>query len=134
MRKTELNRHLMGLFDFLKKKKKPIDFSDKNVSELTLKSNLLGQILIDNGLGFYVDHLSQIRIAADNKNESEFKKLVISRELFGGAGALWEIHIENPIEYKKFNKHFTEYIDLLTRMGIKNGRVKQIRNTMPKLN
>ena len=124
----------MGIFDFLKKKKIQIDFSDKNISELTLKSDLLGQTLIDNGLGFCVDHLSQIRIAADNKNEAEFRKLVISRELFRGAGALWEIHIENPTEYKKFNNQFTEYIDLLKRMGIKNGRVNQIRKTMPKRN
>lgn len=124
----------MGIFDFLKTKKISIDFSDENVSELTLKSDLLGQTLIDNGFGFYVDHLSQIRLSADKKNESEFRKLVISRELFGGAGALWEIYIENPTEYKKFNKQFSEYVDLLTRMGIKNGRVKQIRKTMKKLN
>ena len=124
----------MGIFDFLKKKKIPIDFSDENVSELTLKSDLLGQTLIDNGLGFYVDHLSQIRLSADKKNESEFRKLVDSRELFGGAGALWEVHIKNQTEYQKFNKQFSEYVDLLTRMGIRNGRVKQIRKTMQKLN
>ena len=124
----------MGIFDFLKTKKIPIDFSDENVLELTLKSDLLGQTLIDNGLGFYVGHLSQIRLSADKKNESEFRKLVISRELFGGAGALWEIYIENPTEYKKFNKQFSEYVDLLTRMGIRNGRVKQIRTKMQKMN
>tara|TARA_R110002096_G_C14331799_1_gene701355 strand:+ start:71 stop:445 length:375 start_codon:yes stop_codon:yes gene_type:complete len=124
----------MGIFDFLKTKKTPIDFSDENVSELTLKSDLLGQTLIDNGLGFYVDHLSKIQLSADKKNESEFREFVISRELFGGAGALWEIYIENPTEYKKFNKQFSEYVDLLTRMGINNGRVKQIRKTMQKMN
>jgi len=123
----------MGIFDFLLKKKKPIDFSEQNVSELTLKSDLLGQTLIDNGLGFYVDYLSQIRLAADNKNESEFRKLVISRELFGGAGALWEIHIENSTEYKKFNKQFCEYLDLIFRMGIKHRALKQTRKLMPKL-
>jgi len=124
----------MGIFDFLKKKKIPIDFSEKNIAELTRKSDLLGQTLIENGMGFYVDYLSQIRLAADNKNESEFKKLVISRELFGGSGALWEIHIENPTEYSKFNKLFSEYIDLITQMGIRNGRVRQIQKTMPRLN
>ena len=123
----------MGIFDFWKKNT-PIDFSEQNISELNQKSDILGQTLIDNGLGFYVDYLSQIRLSADNKNESEFRKLVVSRELFGGAGALWEIHIDNPTEYRKFNKLFTEYIDLLKRMGIKNGRVNQIRKTMPKLN
>jgi len=56
----------MGIFDFLKKKI-PIDFSDENVSELTLKSDSLEQTLIDNGLGFYVDHLSKIRLSADKK-------------------------------------------------------------------
>jgi len=124
----------MGIFDFLKKKKIPIDFSDKNVSELTQKSDLLGQTLIDNGLGFYVDYLSKIRLAAEDKNELEFRKLVISRELFGGSGALWEIHIENPIEYSKFNKQFCEYLDLISRMGIKHRALKQIRKLMPKLN
>ncbi|MEZ4803485.1 MAG: hypothetical protein R2797_11995 [Gelidibacter sp.] len=124
----------MRLFDILKKNKIPIDFSDENVSELTMKSDLLGQTLIDNGLGFYVDHLSQIRLSADTQNESEFKKLVISRELFGGAGALWEVYIENPTEYQKFKKQFSEYVDVLTRMGIKNGRIKQIQKTMAKLN
>ena len=123
----------MGIFDFWKKKKRPIDFSEQNISELTQKSDLLGQTLIDNGLGFYVDYLSQIQLAADNKNESEFRKLVISRELFGGAGALWEIHIENSTEYKKFNEQFCEYLDLINRMGIKHRALKQTRKLMPKL-
>ncbi len=123
----------MGLFDFLTKKK-PIDFSELNVQELTLKSDLLGQTLIDNGLGFYVDYLSEIRIAAENKNESEFRKLVISRELFGGAGALWEIHIENQTEYRKFNSQFCDYLDLISKMGIKHRALRQTRKLMPKLN
>jgi len=79
---------------------------------------------------FYADYLSQIRIAADNKNESEFEKLVISRELFGGSGALWEIHIENPTEHQKFNRQFSEYLDLITAMGIRNERVRQIQKTL----
>jgi hypothetical protein len=88
----------MVLFTCLKKKQIPIDFSEENVSELTQISDLLGETLMDNGLGFYVGHLSQIRLAADRKNETGFKKLVISRELFGGAGALSEIHAENLAE------------------------------------
>jgi|TARA_B110000046_G_scaffold183731_1_gene220528 hypothetical protein len=124
----------MGIFDFLKKKKIPINFSNKNLSELTLKSDLLGQTLIDNGLGFYVEYLSKIRLAAEKKNESEFKKLVVSRELFGGSGALWEIHIENQTEYRKFNTQFCDYLDLIYEMGIKHRTLKQIHKLMPKLN
>jgi hypothetical protein len=122
----------MRIFNFWKKT--PIDFSEQIVSELTQKSDLLGQTLIDNGLGFYVDYLAQIRLAAYNKNESKFKKLVISRELFGGAGALWEIHIENTTEYRKFNDQFCEYLDLISRMGIRHRALRQTRKLMPKLN
>ena len=71
----------MGILDFLKKKT-IINFSDENISELTLKSDLLGQTLIENGMGFYVDYLSQIRLSADNKNDKEFRKLVLKSGLF----------------------------------------------------
>ncbi|PKP18637.1 MAG: hypothetical protein CVU07_01535 [Bacteroidetes bacterium HGW-Bacteroidetes-23] len=110
-----------------------INFSDENISEFRQKSNTLEEILLKNGLGLYVDYLSKIRIAAENKNELEFKEIVISRELFGGSGALWEIHIENPIEYQNFNKHFSEYVKFFIQMGIRNGRVKQIQETINKL-
>lgn len=123
----------MGIFDFWRKKEKPIDFSENNITELIMQSDLLGIILSENGMVFHADYLSLIIKAAHNRDETEFKKLVISRNLFGGSGALWEIYIENKTQYNKFNKEFTKYIDVITRMGIKNGRVKQIQNIMPKL-
>lgn len=123
----------MMIFDFWKKKENLISFSEENISKLTQQSDFLGQILIENGLGFYVDYLSEIRISAELKDDVQFKKLVISRELFGGSGALWEIHIENQIEYKKFNQAFSEYIDILIYMGIKNRKVRQIHRLLPKL-
>lgn len=123
----------MGIFNRWNKKTEQIDFSESYVSQLIEMSDSLGQTLIDNGFGFYVDYLSKIRLAAENSNEIDFKKLVISSELFGGSGALWEIYIENQKEYLKFNRLFTEYVELLIQMGIKSGRVKQIFRTMPKL-
>ena len=123
----------MGIFSFRKDKNKVIDFSDENIAELKIKSDLLGKILIENGKGVYLEHLSRILNEAENKNEAVFRRLVISRELFGGSGALWEIYIEDFTEYHKFNKQFSEYIGLLTHMGIKNGRVKQIQKRMCKL-
>jgi hypothetical protein len=123
----------MGIFDFWKQRKIPIDFTEQNVLELKEKTDKLGNILIKNGLDFYVEYLSQILITAENKNEPEFRKLVISRELFGGAGALWEIHIGNTTEYRKFNDQFCDYLDLLYQMGIKDRALKQTRKIMPKL-
>ena len=107
------------LFDFLKKKKTPIDFSEQNVSELTLKSDLLGQTLIENGMGFYVDYLSQIRLAADNKNDAEFRKLILKSGLFKGQGSLGDIRMKSPSENRKFNSQLYKYINLISQMGIR---------------
>lgn len=109
-------------------------FGEKNINDLRKQTDLLSQILNKNGMEFRADYLYLIILAAENRNELEFKKLVISRDLFGGSGALWEINIESQTEYINFNKQFCKYIDLITRMGIRNKRVKQIQKIMPKLN
>lgn len=96
-------------------------------------SDLICEILIKNQMVFYADYLSLINLSAKKKDEAEFKNLIISRNLFGGSGALWEIYIENKDEYNRFNKLFCEYIDVITQMGIKNKRIMQIRKTMHKL-
>ncbi len=116
----------MTLFDFFNKRL-TIDFSDDNIERLTKLSDELGETLMKVNLGFYVDFLAQIRLAAERHDTEDFKKKVISRELFGGAGALWEIWIEDKQLQTKFNKQFCDYVDLLKKMGIKNGRVNQVR-------
>jgi hypothetical protein len=122
----------MGLFDFFKKLEKPIDFSDDNIKALTKLSDQLGDILIKSGYGYGVDYLSQIRLSADKHENERFKTLVISRELFGGSGAIWEIWIEDTELRKQFNIIFCDYIDLLKKMGVKNGRINQVRNYFDK--
>lgn len=121
----------MGLLNFLKKTERPIDFSNDNIERLTKFADELGDTLIKTGFGLYVDILSQIKLEALRHNEEEFKKLVISRELFGGAGALWEIWIEEEHLRIKFEKQFCDFVDLLKLMGIRNGRVNQVRKNFP---
>lgn len=122
----------MGLFDFFKRPEKPIDFSDDNVKALTKLSDQLSDILIKSGYGYGVDYLSQIRLSADKHDIKRFKTLVISRELFGGSGAIWEIWIEDTELRKQFKKLFCHYIDLLKKMGVKNLRINQVRNYFDK--
>jgi|GEM_PF-3237343 len=123
----------MGIFNFWKKEEIQINFSEKNITRLMNSSDLICEILIKNQMVFYADYLSLINLSAKKKDEAEFKNLIISRNLFGGSGALWEIYIENKDEYNRFNKLFCEYIDVITQMGIKNKRIMQIRKTMHKL-
>jgi hypothetical protein len=65
-------------------------------------------------------------LAAENKNEEEFKRLVKSNELIGGAGSFRDISIKKHSENIKFKRLFSEYSKLLVKMGIRNKRIKQI--------
>jgi len=118
----------MKLFDFFRKDKK-IDFADENIEELSRMTIELGDTLMRANLGIYVDYLACIRLAAEQHDIETFKKKVISRELFGGAGALWEIWIEDKQLRRTFNEQFCEYVDLLKKMGIRNGRINQVRKS-----
>lgn len=123
----------MRIIDFFRKDRKDnfldnnIDFSDDNVERLTKLLDELEDTLIKAHFGNYVDYLSQIRLTTENHDSETFKKLIISRELFGGAGALWEIWIEDKKSRELFNKQFCEFVDILKEMGIKNARVNQVR-------
>jgi len=110
------------------KSEKRIDFSNANVEAFSELSDKLGDTLIKAGFGSYIDNLSQIRLAAGKHDEETFKKLVVSRELFGSSGALWEIWIDDKQYKAQFNKLFADYIDLLKQMGIRNKRMNQVRS------
>ena len=118
----------MRLLDFFRKEQK-IDFTHENIEKLTKLTIELGDTLIRSNLGIYVDNLSGIRLAAEQHDTETFKKKVISRELFGGAGALWEIWIEDKQLRRTFNEQFCEYVDLLKKMGIRNERINQVRKS-----
>jgi hypothetical protein len=123
----------MRIFDFFRKERKHnsldsnIDFSVDNVERLTNLLDELGDTLIKAHFGNYVDYLSQIRLTTENHDTEAFKKLIISRELFGGAGALWEIWIEDKKLRELFNKQFCEFVDIIKEMGIRDARINQVR-------
>ncbi|WP_276371923.1 hypothetical protein [Chryseolinea sp. H1M3-3] len=117
----------MGFFDFINKKESAIDFSDEKVELLSKLIDQLGDTLIKSGFGFYVARLSEIRLSATQRDKEKFKELVVSPDLFGGAGALWEIWIEDTDLRKKFEREFCRLVDHLKDIGIKNGRVDQVR-------
>jgi hypothetical protein len=104
-----------------------IDFSQNNVERLATITDNLRDTLIKAGFGVYVDQLSQIRLAAERQDKEAFEKQVINRGLFGGAGALWEIWINDEQLQKTFEKQFCEFVDQLKKMGVNNPRVNQVR-------
>lgn len=110
-----------------------IDFSEDKTNLLINVTEKLNDILTKANFFVYTSLLENIKNAAISKNEDEFIELVGNNALFGGAGALWEIYIENEYKRIEFNRLFCSYIDNLKLMGINNNRINQIRQTLPQL-
>lgn len=121
----------MGLSNLFKKKQL-IDFCDKHVEKLSAVIDSLAKTLREAGLSFYIDQLCQIKSAAIKQDEETFKKLVISRELFGGSGALLEIYIDDSELPEVFHHQFSDFIIQLQAMGIKNPRINQTKRLFDK--
>lgn len=111
-----------------------INFSDENILELNSTINKLCDIIVNAGFDVYVNLLIEINKSAKEKNEEKFNNLIINSSLFGGAGAMWEIWIENDNMRVKFEKEFCLFVDVIKKMGIKNSRIDQVRGILSKLN
>ncbi len=110
-----------------------MNFSDKNVKLLINLTKKLKSTLNKANIFVYDYLLDKIENSAIAKNHDDFINYVINDSIFGGFGALWEIYIENTYLRTEFNEILCSYIDLLLSMGIKNDRIDQIREILPKM-
>ena len=73
--------------------------------------------------------LNEMILAASDRNRELFKRLAISREFFGGSGALWELQLDTAAENQAFATYFAKFIDALLAIGISHPRIDQIRSS-----
>jgi len=109
------------------KRDQPLNFSGPQIQSLGEIIDSLATTLRDAGLSFYINQLHQIKSAAANEDEETFKKLVISHELFGGSGALWEVYISDAELQNIFYHQFRHFVIQLQVMGIRNQRINQTK-------
>lgn len=58
---------------------------------------------------------------------SQFVKLINGVDMWGGAGAVWEVYIENKNEAKEFEKEMLSLISLMEKTKIIGKGVKPIK-------
>jgi len=112
------------MFSFLQKR--PLDFSDENVTALNKAITELKEILHEIGFSHSQLELNNVLAAAMKKDEDLFKKRVFTREFFGGSGAMWEFESMNPLLQPKFEKRFLQFCLELKNIGIRNSRINQV--------
>lgn len=104
------------------------DFSDDKVDELRETINELREILMKAGFNSYIYSLIKVLSAAEQSDSHKYKSSVETNDLFGGAGALWEIYIPDKKLMKNYHNVFYNFILQLEKIGVKNKRIKQVLN------
>jgi len=108
-------------------KKSNIEFSEVKIERLQNSIYSLQQTLSNTDSLYYIDYLIEILNSLQQRNSTNFEKLVISNELFGGSGALWELYFSDSKQNKTFKSQFCQFIDCLEDLGINNPRIKQVK-------
>ncbi len=103
-----------------------LDFSSKKIESLQENITQLKNVLSEAGFDYYNSRLTNILAAALQNDEQKFRKYAIDNEIFGGAGALWEIAIFDEKLRERFEKYFAGFVNDLKKIGLKNKRIDQI--------
>jgi len=61
------------------------------------------------------------------QNISLFVKLINGIDMWGGAGAVWEVHIENKVDAKTFENEMLRLINLMEKTKVLGKGIKPIR-------
>lgn len=118
-------------FSFFNQK---LDFTQSKIESALTALNNVRNILESctyDGIDNFKDripYLEEIKTAINFQDSDLLKKLVINPELIGGSGALWEINIHEENYRQEFDKQFPNFLDALIKIGIKNGRLTQVRD------
>ncbi|MET1259882.1 hypothetical protein ABV409_11080 [Flagellimonas sp. DF-77] len=110
------------------KKHKNLDFSDENIESLSESVVDLKNILSKIGTNIGSHELNNVLASAMKKDSKSFKKSILTNELFGGAGALWELYCGDDNLQNEFDKRLKNFCLELKKIGISNARVNQILN------
>lgn len=66
------------------------------------------------------------------RNFAKFIKVINSVDMWGGAGAVWEVNFDNKADANKFEDNIIKLIDLMDRTNILGKGIKQIRTIFKK--
>lgn len=105
---------------------KELNFTDENIESLTNSVTELKDVLTKIGTSFGQQELTNVLASVLKKDTKLFKKYVLTNELFGGAGALWELYCGNDKLQSEFQTKFNQFCQDLITIGIKSGRIKQV--------
>lgn len=85
------------------------------------------QILSEAGLRSQAQVIQTLVNLLNQKKDKEFKKLLNGLDMWGGSGAVWEVHIEDSKIAQEFEIEMIKLIDLMEETKMLGRGIKPIR-------
>ncbi|WP_310557037.1 hypothetical protein [Flavobacterium sp.] len=96
-------------------------------TNLLLVLTALMKLLKSSGNNAQSDFIYNLIELLNQNNISHFVKLINGVDMWGGAGAVWEIYIEDKNEGKEFEKKMLSLINLMEKAQIIGKGIKSIK-------
>ena len=120
------------MLDFIKNKRNKYNIREEDLDNFLLILNNIIKILNNaehNAQSGFINKLINLVI---QKETSLFIELVNGIEMWGGAGAVWEVYIDNKEDAKSFKKEILNLINLMDDTNILGKGIKPIRRLFEK--
>ena len=88
---------------------------------------VLAKLLNNSGNNAQSEFVYKLIEQIDENNLAQFVNLVNGVGMWGGAGAVWEVYIENKNEAKEFEKEIIRLISLMEKTKIIGKGIKPIK-------
>jgi hypothetical protein len=113
--------------------KKPLKENIKKEKFLPILNNII-ELLYENSNVGQAEWVEKIKSSLLKNDNDSFKKKLISVDMWGGPGAVWEVgFIDNNEKEKKFILELIKLLDLIKESGIKSKGAYSRKKILQKL-
>lgn len=115
------------MFSF--KKSKNIEFTQTARETFLVILTELIQILSKADLSTQAQVVQTLVNLLNQRRYEQFVKLLNGIDMWGGSGAVWEVHIENSSNAREFETEMIKLIDFMEEIKVLGKGIKPIRKT-----
>lgn len=115
------------MFGLMKNKKEDFELAYDERKNFLSILRIIFQLLNKASHNAQAEFIQKIIKLLEQQNISLFIKLINGVDIWGGAGAVWEVHIENKSDAKIFESEMLKLINLMEQTKILGKGIKPIR-------
>lgn len=115
------------MFSFKKNKSESLELVSQNCDDFSSVLTTLFELLKKNGHNPQADFIKELIQLVNQENFNLFIKSLNGVNMWGGAGAVWEVYIEDKESSKEFEKSVIKLINIMEETKILGKGIKPIR-------